>query len=154
VSVSGTGAGLTLAFGKVVRPNLILFGALGTFIASDPEVHVGKVARTQTGSTGVTGLGVGATTYVMPANVFGSVTLAAMQLSSSDGNGTELTSAELAPTSWGPAVTVSAGKEWWVSPNWGLGGALILNVAGLPGRNSNTGAGVVWFGVAGSATFN
>ncbi len=154
VSISGTGAGLTLAFGKVVRDNLILFGSLGTFTASDPHVEVGKVGRTQKGTTGVTGLGVGATTYVMPANLFGSVTLSAMRMASTDGNGTDISTADLTPTGWGPAVTVSAGKEWWVSPNWGLGGALILNVAGLPGQKTDGGPGVVWFGLAGSATFN
>jgi CxxC motif-containing protein (DUF1111 family) len=87
---------------------------------------------------------------VSPANVYISANLliAEYQLTS---NGNELGKAEL-----GPGVSLMVGKEWWVSPNWGLGLAAQLLGASL--KDKGGGNAPLWsvggLALVFSATYN
>jgi hypothetical protein len=96
------------------------------------------------------GIGPGVTYYIMPQNIYasGSVLLHFLTLSEQHSN----QSADLSDT--GVAFSLMFGKEWWVSPDWGLGvaGQFMLGSAKakyFDGRWTTVGAGVLL-----SATYN
>ena len=97
---------------------------------------------------GMAGFGVQFTYYLMPANVYLSLT-PAVTWTSLAANGAD------ADTRPGFGLKVGVGKEWWVGAHWGLGLAaqLVLGVnedKGSPPSSWTTLGG----GVALSATYN
>lgn len=145
-------ASIHIQIGGVVGNNLALFADVGGFTLTDPDV-------TWSGTTGsssdtevvVSGFGVGATYYWMPANVY----ISASVLTSSSSitfQGSE-GSSEL-----GGTVYVAIGKEWWVGDKWGLGAALYADFGTMQDQADGTSdpatitTGAV--GLAFSATLN
>lgn len=113
----GPGVMVDLKVGGAIAPNLILsFDIVGRSI-NDPE---GEMDGENLGNAGsdVTiadnSYGIGLTRYFMPYNLFvsGSLGMGRMVVD----NGSDKNSSK-----WGPALHLKVGKEWWVSPNWGLG---------------------------------
>jgi len=155
MKLGGGGAGLSLALGGAVAPNFILFGHIVGDSASEPEVEVLGVKRgSASGSATVVGMGVGAAYYVMPVNVFLSGSALATQVTLSDSDGSEALESE-----FGFGLNLAAGKEWWVSDNWGLGASLQFLAASAKTKEATvTGQKATWttisFALLLSATFN
>jgi len=150
---SGIGASMGIAIGGVVAPNLILHGVLLLTSADNPDVTLaGRSVGQSTGSATVAAFGGGATYYFEPFNLYLSGNLLAAQF--------ELDAGPDAPnlvydTKLGLGFEAMVGKEWWVSPDWGLGAAAELIGASMKDKND---ADIRWtttsFALLFSATYN
>lgn len=121
VKLSGGSASFGLALGGSVTPNLVIYGALGGTTISEPDyTEAGQSVPTSNISASMSNIGLGAAYYLVPANVYFAGTLMASKLRISD-NTTSAGNDTLGETDYGLGVEVLAGKEWWVSENWGLG---------------------------------
>ena len=149
LDMSGTASQFSLAVGGAVSPNLILACHLWGASVSDPDVALnGTTVGTASGTLSMTGFGVNLTYYFMPINVYLSVTPSIGVLTAESGGTTS-------ETKNGFALRLAAGKEWWVSDNWGLG----ANVSFAHSSNEDQGTnpptwGTNWFGIALSASYN
>lgn len=150
VVVKGTGGAFGVAIGGSVSKNLIVYGELFDDIAVGPTVEVNGVSNDASDdvSAGAIGVGVGLAYYIMPANMYVSGTLAMSQISiQEDGD-------EIGETDFGPGVSLMIGREWWVSPSWGLGVAAQL----FAGQMDDKDGGPTWtttaFAIAFSATYD
>lgn len=155
IEVKGAGAGFSIAVGGAVAENFILFGHLIADTAMEPEVKItGVGSGTAKGSASLTGFGLGAAFYVMPANLYLSGSLLGAQISISDEDGDKV-----GETKVGFGMDLSIGKEWWVSDNWGVGVAGQFMAARMKDKEAIPGGTVpewtAWgFSIAFSATFN
>lgn len=125
---SGASGTFGLALGYNVARNLIVYAELFDDIAVSPSVDSGGMEQDlgEDVSMGVIGWGAGLAYYFMPTNAYVSATLAASYLTlDEDGE-------EVAESSWGLGASLVAGKEWWVSDNWGLGAAAHLYLGRIP----------------------
>lgn len=150
VELSGTAAQFSMAIGGAVVPNFIVAGHLWGASVSSPDVKVnGQSFGSVSDSTlSLSGIGVNLTYYFMPINIYVSATPSIAGLSVKQGGQTF-------DAKNGFAIRLAAGKEWWVSDNWGLG----LNLQFAHSSNEDQGTnpptwGTNWFGVAFSATYN
>lgn len=151
IEFSGLSGVTTIGIGWAVIEDLIvnldIFGA----VPQEPTVKIGgkEIGESKAEIT-IMGVGPGVTYYVMPINVYigAAVGGAKVQVKTS---GVE------AETDWGWGVNLVAGKEWWVSDNWGLGVAAQVLHTSVPDKGSDgktadlsTTAGGVLF----TATYN
>jgi opacity protein-like surface antigen len=149
IDMSGTAGQFSLALGGAVAPNLILAGHLWGVSVSSPDVEIdGQSFGTADATLGLSGIGLNVTYYIMPVNIYLSVTPSIGVLTSESGGTT-------GETENGFALRLAAGKEWWVTDNWGLG----LNLSFAHSSNKDKGPGAPswstnWFGLALSATYN
>ena len=151
LSFSGISSHATIGIGYAVVENLIINLDIFTSLARDSTVEfdedIGQAATELT----ISNIGVGATYYIMPTNVYlaGSIALASGTLRS-DWRTTEL--------DVGYGINVAVGKEWWTSDNWGIGVAGQLFHTVLPDENLITGEvfdrKTTSIGIVFSATFN
>lgn len=119
VSMDGVGLDLGLAFGGIVRPNLAIHASLQTVQVVSPTLRVGGdsvVAEDFTLQLSM--LGVGGTFYLAD-NYYVSSSVGLAVLTFDDNSGTVEASSER-----GFAQDISAGKEWWLAPRFGLGVAI------------------------------
>jgi hypothetical protein len=149
ITASGAMAATSVTVGGAVARNLVLGAQAWEVAGVAPDVDAnGQTTDRSTNSVlALFALGVNLTYYFMPANVFVSATpsfgrlFLARELRAHD---TEL----------GFALRLAAGKEWWVSDNWGLG----LAVEYAYGANAERDGGPTWktnaFGLAFSATYD
>ncbi len=147
--ISGGGAGFSLAAGGAVVPNLILGGELWGVSVNEPEVSDRLGSGTLRDVTySVYGFGPRVTWYLMPVNLYFSVTPSITQLSLDYDEFDETSE-----TDWGLGLRAAVGKEWFVSDRWGLGVAGVLHVSSNEDdadyRWRTWGGGVVF-----SASFN
>jgi hypothetical protein len=122
VTYSGPGGILDLKIGGAIAPNFILSGDFIGRSVRGPKVETfGGTDQADNDVVLADGtLGVGVTYYVMPANVFLSGTIGVGRLVLT--NPTEdADDDERIETNPGLSIHAKAGKEWWVSDNWGLG---------------------------------
>lgn len=150
LKLSGTAAEFSVALGYALTPNFILAGQFWGTSTSDPEVEFnGTTFGNVSGDLGLSAFGVNLTYYFMPINIYVSATPSIGVLTAKSGS-------QSSDTNAGFALKLAAGKEWWVSDNWGIG----LNLQYAYGSNEDSdlaGAptwGTNWFGVAFSATYN
>ena len=124
--------------GALVR-NFILYAALNGW----------SLSPAGGGTLQVSGLGAGAAYYLEALNAFVSFTVARAVIEVIDG-GRRATASRAGVTFEG-----KVGKEWWVSPNWGLGvgGAVMFGSIGVEG-DPNASWSVAGGGLLFSATFN
>lgn len=103
--------------GASIAENLILFGEMGGLAITRPTLEIGSASENIEGSTvSVTDIGAGLTYYFMPSNFYICSSIVMAQ------NKFELQSRySSVATKSGPGIYLSAGKEWWVSADWGLG---------------------------------
>jgi hypothetical protein len=128
------GAGsFALALGGAVSDNLIIYGeGLGQQVDTG-ELKLAYDHRRDgsfdvNGSMGLYGGGPGLAYYFMPYNTYVSGTLLFTRLVwSEDDLGEEDSEADNEYSEPGVGLSLSVGKEWWVSSNWGLGVAARLN---------------------------
>jgi len=147
LEISGTGPVLNLAFGGALNPNVLIGGRIFSAAASDPSVKVnGTNLGSADGTNGLVGYGFDLVYYFNPANIYLGVSPALTRLNFTDSAG------DTGSTDLGFGLRLAAGKEWWVSDNWGIG----LNLEYIRSSNKDAGdtVGTNWFGVALSATFN
>lgn len=125
---SGGGFSWGAALGGVIAPNLILFGEFSGITVADPQVDGGGTSYTMS-STDMTmiGFGPGIAYYFVPVNVYLSGTLTFSQISFSDVSGYYADES----TNFGVGANLMVGKEWWVTPDWGLGIAGQFQVASM-----------------------
>jgi hypothetical protein len=150
IVVSGSGAAFGVAVGGSVSQNLIVYGELVTNVAVGPTVEVNGMSAGSNDdvSAGAVGVGVGLAYYVMPANVYVSGTVSMSQISiQEDGD-------EIGETDFGPGVSLMVGKEWWVSPTWGLGVAAQLFAGQMDDQDNGPTWTTTGFAVAFSATYD
>lgn len=147
---NGVGGVASASIGGAIVPNLILGGEIWGTGAVDPHYSEYGLEEIRDGiSYNVAGYGARLTYYVMPANVYFSATPSITRLSLYDPFSDTTDYSE-----WGFGLRAALGKEWFVSPRWGLGVAGVIhfstNEGGPDGPSWRTWGG----GVAFSASFN
>jgi hypothetical protein len=153
---SGGGGLLSIALGGTVAPNFAIYGDLFGLSMIEPTVSQGGVEQGTAERTRATvgGLGVGAAYYIMPLNLYfaGAIGSGAASVQTRIPVGTaELVIDE--DSRPGLLVNLMIGKEWWVSPRWGLGLAGQAIFSRLK-TDAGTEFGILGFGVVFSATMN
>jgi hypothetical protein len=115
---SGTASDINIGIGGRVSENLLLHGTLWGWALSDPDFDL-KVtggpgsSGTATGMLTMSAVGIGATYYFMPVNMY---------MSGSIGTGSLTGDKDMKGNSKsGLALDFMLGKEWWVGDSWGLG---------------------------------
>jgi hypothetical protein len=148
---AGGGSSTGIAIGGVVGCNLVLYGAaFGTSTANPDKQVAGTSTTGDLGSIGVGAIGPGLSYYFEHLNLYVSATFGLAGFSADDNSGFRVDESRS-----GTAFELMLGKEWWVSPNWGLGIAGELFTASLkdknvPGLTWSAGAASILF----SATYN
>jgi len=149
LTISGLAGAFGFGIGGAVAENTILSFHLYDGVALNPNVSLGSSSgSTNNSSLTMIGYGLGITQYVMPANVYVSVTPALTRISAT-ANGNDSTS------NWGFGGSLALGKEWWVSDHWGLG--IVAHVDGSWNTDSGSGKPTLTtyvLGLSFSATFN
>ncbi len=143
---SGGAGEFSVAVGGAVSENLILAGHVWATSIEDPTVKInGREIGEADSTLTLSGLGLNITYYLMPANVYLSITPSITTL-------TAETDGHEADSESGFGLRLALGKEWWVSDNWALG----LNGQVAVSRNEDAGENfdTAWVGIAFSATFN
>jgi hypothetical protein len=140
-TLSGVGPAMNFACGGAVLPNLIIFGELSASAAMDPTVNAtGSSSTTATDTTvNLYNFGPGVAYYIESLNLYlsGAVTLAWMTADNSNNNSNN-NSQSTSLTDTGIGGSFMVGKEWWVSANWGLGVAGMLNLASMKDKTVDT----------------
>jgi hypothetical protein len=160
LEASGGGGFFSLALGGALTPNFILAADLWAASAASPDVKyngqsLSSCSATTSGpckdanaSFGLSGIGVNLTYYFTPSNFYLSAVPSIGTVSTTSSSGT-------GRTKDGFAFRLAAGKEWWVSPNWGVG--FSVQYAHSTNQDSDAGAATWetnWFGATFSATYN
>lgn len=149
VTIKGPAGTFGFAIGGALTKNFILYAEAFDDIAIRPTVEIGNNSYDTDGSSGMVGYGVGVAYYFMPVNVYvaGAVdgTTIVVHDPSSD---------RRARTDFGIGTNLMVGKEWWVSPNWGLGVAGQFAFGGRMKDDLDQPYNAVAFGVVFSATYN
>lgn len=120
MTTSGLNNSFDFRIGGAIAEDLILHATLIGDAMTDPKTEVGSQEGTVFKTAGMSLFGIGLTKYVMPANAFVSGSMGMSQFSLQPKNSSELK--KIDATGFG--LQLKAGKEWWVSANWGLGVAL------------------------------
>lgn len=118
LSISGIDGAFSAAIGGAVMENLIVAGELWAASATSPQVTLNDVTVSTTDdvSLNLAGIGPSVTYYLMPANVFASISPSLGRVTIKDGR-----DASSAATRLGFATRLAIGKEWWVARNLGIG---------------------------------
>ncbi len=150
---SGIGATYGAAFGGAIAPNLILYGEfLGTTVTNATLSYGGGTPDYSGLDLTMFGFGPGVAYYIEPINLYLSGTLTFTQISFSDTN----TAAPLDSTNLGIGFSFMIGKEWWITPDWGIGLAGQIHVATMGDTVSgyDTRMRAAAFSLLFSATYN
>ncbi len=147
--IEGPSVTFALSAGWSVLENLSLAAEAWMTAAYSPTFgSAGQSVRVEDASVDLFGMGLQVTYYLMPVNVYLSVTPSISTLSTTEANVST-------STREGFGLKVAAGKEWWIGGHWGIGfsGQFFL------GSNPDAGAaGVTWTTMGGavalSATYN
>jgi len=128
---SGGGFTMDFAAGGSVSPNFVIFGAFSIASAINPTRSSGGQSTTLTNTDmNLMAFGPGVAYYLMPLNMHFSGTLMFSQVTADDttpGN----SNSSIDVTEMGVGASFMAGKDWWVSSNWGIGVSTILHVASM-----------------------
>jgi hypothetical protein len=121
--VSGFSGSFSLDVGAAPVDNLIIHARLSDMVIVEPNLTVGgmDLGTARNTSLAVLLFGPALTYYFMPINIYltGAIGVSNVQLDdSTDSSGSSHASKA------GLGLNIDAGKEWWVSNNWGLGAAL------------------------------
>jgi hypothetical protein len=142
--LSGGGPAFAVSVGGAPVPNLAVFGSLFFTGASQPQDSSGVQFN---GDALVGGFGAGVVYYFMPANVYLSAAIAALDFQASDANNKTVYS-----TDAGVGFEAMVGKEFWISEHWGLGGALeFVGASSMKDKNDSS---VSWSATAFNLLFS
>jgi len=112
-----------IAVGVLVFENFAAHVSAWYWHIGDTVVSDGHEAHWSDDTLTAIGGGIGATYFIMPWNVYLTAGFGATDLSRGDPEGYDM---ETTPVL---AARAAAGKEWWVSDNWGLGFAVAYDAA-------------------------
>ena len=115
-SAHGVDFDFAFAIGGAVKENAILAGEFWSSWVASPTLSLNgaSVPSGYSFSTSIYGLGPNFTWYIMPANVYISVTPSVTWMSLGDAYSTY-------QTNTGFGARFALGKQWWTGPHWGLG---------------------------------
>lgn len=149
LDVGGFGAGTSIGIGGVVAPNLAINADLFAAAVVSPNVEQNGVELGKAQDTSVTlsALGVGATYYFMPINIYVALSLG-FAVTSITVEGSDFESDA------GFALNAMVGKEFWVGREWGIGVAGQLIYADVPTETDSSSASFISANIMFSATFN
>jgi hypothetical protein len=152
LSASGPAGFFAFHLGFSLTDNVILYGALNGYSASNPDYSLNgdSLTATLSNTLGVSSYGGGLALYLDSLNAYISADLGTATTRITVGRTTTSSKS-------GIGVNLQIGKEWWVSKNWGLGAALFYHYSSMdadvtgsviPRITNNV------IGVAFSATYN
>ena len=148
---SGLGATYGAAFGGTIARNLILYGeVLGTTVTDATASYGGGAPDFSGLDLTLFGFGPGVAYYIEPVNLYLSGTLTFTEISFSDTN----TAQPLDNTNLGIGFSFMVGKEWWVTPDWGIGIAGQFHIASMYHPTFDTRMRASAFSLLFSATYN
>jgi len=154
-TLSGSAGSFAFALGYALVDDLVLFGEAYSDVNASPTVTQGGVSIQTNGTVtqSLFGYGAGLAWYVASWNAYASVSggLGQVRLEWTDA----AMVLQKGATQYGPMVRVSVGKEWWASPNWGLGAALNFEAGTM--KDDASGAATfkaTAFGLSFNATYN
>ena len=152
--ISGAGGSFELSIGGALTENVILHGTLAGAGIGEPNFHGnGDAFQGEYDDVSLGFVGIGATYYIMPANVYISSSIGASSISL-EGNDQDR---DREMDDNGVGLILQVGKEWWVSDNWGIGVAAQTHLGGLQVDDAAAGE-VEWgyfnYGLLFSATYN
>ncbi len=152
IDISGFSGDMNIQIGYSVTENLQLFGVAGYNSITEPKYKINGVEATTTTSSEVSlfRIGAGVTYYFMPYNAFITFDITSGQ------NEIEVDNVSN-KSDHGVVFNFGAGKEWWVSKDWGLGAMFYFYTGTIKDATvnritpdiKNTG-----FGIAFTATYN
>jgi len=151
---SGAASIVDAKIGGAISPDLILHATFLSTALVGPSVkskNQGSTKASDDLTIGEMMIGLGLTRYFMPSNIFLSGSIGLGHFSVINGSKSSIN------TQSGFSYQIKAGKEWWVSPNWGLGLALSLGSTFLtykPTGNVEEKFSSLRFGLMFNATFN
>ena len=147
IKLSGETGDLNFAIGGIVSPNLALHATLYGWLVQDPDVEVSGVSSKVSEDLDLSAFGLGLTYYFMPVNIYVSGSAGLGKLSvKGQGN--------VGETKQGPVFDLTAGKEWWVGSNWGLGVAATTMWFSVPENGVDGNWNGVSFAIRFTATLN
>jgi hypothetical protein len=148
---SGLGATYGAAFGGTIARNLILYGeVLGTTVTDATASYGGGAPDFSGLDLTLFGFGPGVAYYIEPVNLYLSGTLTFTEISFSDTN----TAQPLDNTNLGIGFSFMVGKEWWVTPDWGIGIAGQFHIAAMHDPTVDARLRASVFSLLFSATYN
>lgn len=132
MDITGTGCQFDFKIGGAISENLILHATLLSNSLAGPTVKVSKqsVQAPNNLTVGEAMIGGGLTYYVMPSNIFLSGSLGFGNFTVIDSKNDINTS-----TKRGFSMQLKAGKEWWISKNWGFGISLTYGKTNLTNKS-------------------
>lgn len=146
---SGLGGNFAVAIGWSFADRFVLYAETLDGALANAKVKQGPLVTDAKGEAALLGIGLGGAFYVMPVNVYLSLTLSMNKAESTDG-------LVKRSSGLGPGATLCVGKEFWVASDFGLGAAFQFHASST--RGSGTLSSVTWrttwFAGVVSATFN
>ena len=122
LKISGPTVPLRFQIGEQISKNLIAYGEFGFASQTNPEMEwMGESGSSSDITVSVGDLGLGMTYYLMPANIYFSLSLVYSSVILEYNNTTSVSSIDFEN---GNGFNVMVGKEWWVGAQWALGVAL------------------------------
>ena len=155
-------SGITVPFrfqiGGPISKNFIFYGEFGFASQEDPEMErMGQSGSTSDVTVSVGDLGLGITYYLMPINIYFSLSALTSQVQLEYNN---TKSESVMDYEHFNGINGMVGKEWWIGAQWALGLALYGYYSGMHVQTSIEGVNYEYsthnysIGVMISATFN
>lgn len=131
----------------ILHATVVRIGALG-----DLETELSSRGRSVYVENGESMLlvGLGTTCYIRPYNFFVSGSVGISKFGLTEAGDDEI----LGSTEFGFGFQLAAGKEWWVSENWGMGASIALNYGSVEESEEDAEMSALAITVMLSATFN
>ncbi len=122
IKIKGVSNTYSFAIGYAVIENLIVEAEIFGSHTSDPDLSPsGKFYENDLNAIS-NGFGIGATYYLMPINIYASASVGFSRvILNLDDSGLFDDGSEQIKSEGGVGFSITVGKEWWVSDNWGLG---------------------------------
>jgi hypothetical protein len=121
LQAAGATFGDMVSFGWAVRENLVLSLDTSVFMGKPSMGGASRLPGATDAFFGFMQMGPGVTYYFMPHNLFASAGFGMGNIFLTERQEGEPDFDHDMNMGWG--ATLSGGKEWWTSDNWGLGGA-------------------------------
>lgn len=150
VSLSGGAGFFGFEIGVAVSPNMTVGADLASNVVLGPTLSIGDLEFDTDDDLewGVLYFG-GAINYYLPSNIYLKGGIGGIRMT------LRVPGDEESRSEMGFGVNLGVGKEWWVSPNWGVGAALGMMLGSVPdGDDSLESWGVATIGASLSATYN
>ncbi|PKL38437.1 MAG: hypothetical protein CVV44_11155 [Spirochaetae bacterium HGW-Spirochaetae-1] len=145
---TGFSGDIVLQLGNTVWSNLILFGEISACFMPDAGVKLGGGSyATDKAWVNTIGIGAGATYYFMPVNIYASASMGIVKSTMEIDNNTS-------SGKYGLGLSMSFGKEWWASDNWGVGVAIVGRFTTMKRKSNDNEMSGLYGGLSVTATYN